>query len=260
MTLDAPPYRCKMDCITIPCIHMGARDFYSKGYKVNIYEFNQLYPAYAVDFTVPLKHQSRIFDDEALSSLPEELDPIGEYRPGRKGKINQNRAKTHAQCSVCHRILRNDFFYRNSKRPDYLSYCKECHLKRAAQRYVQNATHITSKRYLIFAYFASQCAYCGFNAHPSAIDMHHTKEKAHQIARLITAVNAASSGKLRDSSEKLVQEMSKCIPLCANCHRMHHAGAIDVSRIQPQKYNLEDFLRYYNEHISDTPQLAGFLY
>ena len=34
----------------------------------------------------------------------------------------------------------------------------------------------------------------------------------------------------RVSNEKLEEELSKCIILCANCHRKVHAGILDISK------------------------------
>lgn len=227
---------------------------------MNIAEFNQLYPEYAIDFTVPIGRQERIFDMQVLSSIPNELQPIGMFRQGRRGRPNYNQTKTHSQCNMCYRILRNDFFYRSTNGTRNSPWCKECQSKRSATLYEKNAEKITLKRYRTFAYFADHCAYCGFNDHPAAIDMHHLKDKSDGIAILITRVIYASAGQLREWAKKLIEESGKCIPLCANCHRMYHAGIIDVSHLQPQRYNLDDFLRYYNEHVSDNPQLAEFMY
>jgi hypothetical protein len=56
------------------------------------------------------------------------------------------------------------------------------------------------------------CANCGFS-HPAAIDFHHVDRKnkrgVHELAQ---------EGKYKAAKE----EAEKCIPLCANCHRIHH--------------------------------------
>ena len=63
-----------------------------------------------------------------------------------------------------------------------------------------------------------KCSECGFN-HPAALDFHHVNpnEKEYSIAYL----------KHLGSKEKLLQEVDKCIVLCANCHRIHHHGGDD---------------------------------
>jgi tRNA G26 N,N-dimethylase Trm1 len=58
------------------------------------------------------------------------------------------------------------------------------------------------------------CVECGFS-HPAAIDFHHTdpSTKLEDVAIL---------AKKGDSMRLLKEEISKCIPLCANCHRILH--------------------------------------
>ena len=57
------------------------------------------------------------------------------------------------------------------------------------------------------------CSKCGYNKHPCALDFHHIELKTKNVARL---------GKDAVSLDSLKEEMSKCIVLCANCHREEH--------------------------------------
>lgn len=59
------------------------------------------------------------------------------------------------------------------------------------------------------------CERCGFS-HPAALDFHHSDptKKDGDVAYL-----AHAGG----SKQKLLDEISKCIVLCANCHRIHHS-------------------------------------
>jgi hypothetical protein len=57
------------------------------------------------------------------------------------------------------------------------------------------------------------CINCGFS-HPAAIDFHHVKRhpsnrKLYQLIKNRTFSRA-------------LEEVKKCVPLCANCHRVHH--------------------------------------
>ena len=58
---------------------------------------------------------------------------------------------------------------------------------------------------------AQSCTHCGF-AHPAAIDFHHVGPKKYSVNALITG------GRYKLAYE----EVKQCIPLCANCHRIHH--------------------------------------
>jgi len=60
---------------------------------------------------------------------------------------------------------------------------------------------------------SKKCRYCGA-AHPAIIDFHHvirdnTKIKVHYLVR-------------NGQYQRAMEEVKKCIPLCANCHRIHH--------------------------------------
>ena len=58
-----------------------------------------------------------------------------------------------------------------------------------------------------------KCSKCGFS-HPAAIDFHHidSSTKDGEVNRL------SGTG----SYKKAYAEVEKCIPLCSNCHRIHH--------------------------------------
>jgi hypothetical protein len=52
--------------------------------------------------------------------------------------------------------------------------------------------------------------------HPAAMDFHHTDPKAKAI------MPGASVRRWSDARYKA--EISKCVLLCSNCHRTHHAA------------------------------------
>lgn len=58
-----------------------------------------------------------------------------------------------------------------------------------------------------------KCISCGFT-HPAAIDFHHVEY--HPDNRKLYKL-------LQNRSFKAaLEEVSKCVPLCSNCHRIHH--------------------------------------
>jgi hypothetical protein len=61
------------------------------------------------------------------------------------------------------------------------------------------------------------------------MDLHHIdpSKKGLEISKLV----------YRCSYSALQEEISKCVPLCANCHRMVHAGLIKLEdpAIQPKE-------------------------
>jgi hypothetical protein len=74
---------------------------------------------------------------------------------------------------------------------------------------------------------AGGCMVCG-EMDPVCLDFHHRDPatKEHALSRLWTST--ASEERIRD-------EISKCVILCSNCHRKHHAGKLDLP---PEKMSL----------------------
>lgn len=66
------------------------------------------------------------------------------------------------------------------------------------------------------------CAKCGQRFHPCQIDAHHidadSKENDHRFS--IKSL----------PKEGMIAELDKCIPLCKNCHALHHWGETQIER------------------------------
>ena len=60
-----------------------------------------------------------------------------------------------------------------------------------------------------------KCAKCGYNEYPIALDFHHLdpSQKDEKVSRWVSN---------HYSIERALEEMKKCICLCANCHRVFH--------------------------------------
>lgn len=195
---------------------------------MHVSEFAKQFPNYAIDFEAQVRYQMRIYDGISLDQLPLELEPDHPYQSGSRGRPNLNQTLTHSQCATCHRVLRNDLFYTPPslmRRNVIFSHCRECTQKQNANRYETRADTIHQRRIVIWQYLAPRCASCGFDKHMSALDLHHPENKEFQIAELITNVTLTlDSGRV----EALLREAIKCTPLCSNCHRMLHAGALSL--------------------------------
>lgn len=217
---------------------------------MNLEAFTKKYPEYGFDFTQPIREQKRVFDPELLASLPTELEPGFAYRSGGRGRPNLNQTRTHAQCSSCKRVLRNDFFYTPPsmmQRNVVYSHCQVCAQASNAERYELNADTLRTRRIAIWLYIAPSCFCCGFDKHISAMDMHHLEAKEAEIAELITDLALAPNAY---KAERLLRECGRCIPLCSNCHRMVHAGAIQIPPgIHSPKHHLAELLQ-----LVQTPQ------
>jgi len=74
--------------------------------------------------------------------------------------------------------------------------------------------------------FGNKCAICGFNK-SYALDFHHLNPDEKEF----------TFGHARGNIigwDKLVIEVRKCICLCANCHRGHHAGELEIPEDAPR--------------------------
>lgn len=221
---------------------------------MSVIEFERMYPWYAFNMMAPLQGQPRIYDREELAVLPVELKPVAErIRSSRWTKPNRNQTKTHFQCKECHRVLRNDYFQaspQHRERNVFNSYCNECKRSKGRERSKQVAIDITKRRKIVWQYIAPRCVICGFDKSIYALDMHHLSEKDFQIASLVTSVCNAQHTSLHQVS-RLCAEAGRCVPLCANCHRMIHGGVLQMPKVQPLKYDPIELIRLLRD--SDRP-------
>lgn len=141
----------------------------------------------------------------------------------------------------------SEFNWRDKSKGTHRSQCKQCHsyyMKQIYQFKRQTIENIKCKL---------SCAKCGYNQYSVALDFHHLhpEEKKRTVARM-----TANNYRL----DKTLNEIEKCICLCANCHRVYH--------FLQKRYNLtiQDFLNndiapqrngsamdLLDQHISNVP-------
>lgn len=66
---------------------------------------------------------------------------------------------------------------------------------------------------------ANGCEDCGFNAHPSALDLDHLDPATKYVTK--TGRRPSPGTMLSYSPEIFALELAKCRVLCANCHKIH---------------------------------------
>lgn len=82
-----------------------------------------------------------------------------------------------------------------------------------------------TKKRLVEGY-GGKCCICGYNRSHDAIDFHHVDPSKKDF----------SIGRVRanpKSIKRIVEELKKCIPVCANCHREIHSGITQVPEELP---------------------------
>lgn len=68
-----------------------------------------------------------------------------------------------------------------------------------------------------------KCQVCGYDRCLIALDFHHIDETTKEFG--------LSQRDLTKSWVKIKAELSKCVLVCANCHREIHAKMVDLSKI-----------------------------
>jgi predicted HNH restriction endonuclease len=105
-------------------------------------------------------------------------------------------------CPLCKKTKPLDSFYAR-KNGNAVGYCCDCVSKSRAER---NKTWKND----IVAYMGGKCHFCGYNKCAAALELHHKHDKSFGIS------------KKRLGIYDMVDELKKCILICANCHRELH--------------------------------------
>ena len=102
----------------------------------------------------------------------------------------------------------DDFHWRNKALGTRRSECKECHNNTVKKRYAENKQTINDLKE------GKCCEKCGYDKCSAALDFHHIdpSTKIDTVAKLSTHANI----------EAAINEIKKCVLLCANCHREFH--------------------------------------
>ena len=124
------------------------------------------------------------------------------------------------KCIKCGLERQDDEFVLN--RGKLASWCNPCKNEKAREWYNKNKKEINQKQFeyrkerkqwFIDYKQTLKCEKCGEN-HPATLDFHHLDptKKEFAISDQLWAKN----------KEKVLEEISKCIVVCANCHRKIH--------------------------------------
>lgn len=116
----------------------------------------------------------------------------------------QNSERT---CPKCKNTLPINLFHNRRNGTGNSTYCKPCTLKQTLDRQRE------LKRKCV-EYKGGCCQNCGYNKYLGALDFHHLDPKQKDFSL---------SHRSRTSfNQEVIDELDKCILLCANCHREEH--------------------------------------
>jgi hypothetical protein len=106
---------------------------------------------------------------------------------------------------------------------------KAKHAEYSAKHYEENKNKVRAqaaalkrkKRAEWYAFKSTfACIHCGFS-HSAALDFHHVDRTNYRSVNEL-----AQNGRYKEAKE----EIKKCVPLCANCHRIHHHEERNTAR------------------------------
>ena len=94
---------------------------------------------------------------------------------------------------------------------------KRYYEKNKKQIYLRKMARRKQLKEEVVTLLGGKCSMCGYNKCLAALDFHHNKGKKEGNIQMYIH---------RESRQKLLKEIEKCILLCANCHReIHNKGA-----------------------------------
>lgn len=136
------------------------------------------------------------------------------------------------RCCTCKEIKPLTDFHKRSVSPDgFTRYCRACQKQRNKIHYSEHkeqymAVARNSRKVRDAAYRAwkstLKCQLCSCSD-TECLDFHHVDSKKKEIS--------ISAGIHEVSSKRLINELTKCAVVCANCHRKIHAGTIRASLV-----------------------------
>lgn len=123
----------------------------------------------------------------------------------------------HKRCPKCKNFRAVAEYFLSNRRagwsaPDGTyrqSYCKSCHRARTLSTRKAKIAELGRIKCQV------GCADCGYNTHAIALDFHHIRGPK--------LLNISSAVGYQYAWSSVLQEIKKCIVLCANCHRIRHA-------------------------------------
>lgn len=157
------------------------------------------------------------------------------------------------KCTKCFKEKSfSDFHKRSSSKDSLQSLCKECSIKLNKYRYkkktkeekqkvVNSSKRKREELVTIVNNFKklNRCCFCD-EKHVCCLDYHHLdpNNKEFEIGYLARA----------KSVNKIIDEIKKCVIVCANCHRKLHADILTLDTLPKYDYSsLIDALNLYKE-------------
>lgn len=134
------------------------------------------------------------------------------------------------------------YFTEEERQQAQRRYSQKARIRRRAGL-TKNGLVDQNKESLLNAFKSNGCVACGEPFY-GCLDAHHMRDKRYSISELMR----------HGTIEMLEVELAKCVPLCANCHRKHHAN-IPVINEDGTRYCVEGY-KYCNKCCVYLPATA----
>lgn len=85
---------------------------------------------------------------------------------------------------------------------------------------------VDAKRERVYNELGRKCTVCGYDRCIEALEWHHVDSSTKEIT---------PSKVFSRSYERIIKELSKCVLLCANCHREEHVRLKDIGNKKSDK-------------------------
>lgn len=138
----------------------------------------------------------------------------------------KNRQGEMRECCKCHNTLSIDRFSTRGDRLSVRHECTKCFSRYTANRYL-------ARKIALVEFLGGKCEKCKLSYHPSAFHFHHKDPTTKQF----------DWNQLRkQSTEKVLEEIEKCVLICANCHAVEHSTEqIDSEVLRLKEFFLSQF-------------------
>ena len=121
------------------------------------------------------------------------------------------------QCKQCLQIKTLENF--EPRGQFFRGICRSCVSKNIKQKIFKTRIYLNSLK--------DECSICGYNKCSEALDFHHLDPSI----KCFNIGTFAGKRAFSDKTKELIDlEVSKCILLCANCHREYHAGLLTLDK------------------------------
>jgi hypothetical protein len=127
------------------------------------------------------------------------------------------------KCGIDKELNKDNYKPRSEGNQWHLS-CRDCMRKdnnewRKKNKSERNA-YIRDYRKEVIDSAKTPCVVCG-EEDPVVIEFHHLDARKDVGGELVSRA-------LRQSKKKFLEEIKKCVCVCANCHRRIHAGTVEI--------------------------------